>query len=147
MLTAATFTSQQPAGQTWILADGRSIAGLNLAYENLTQSSTIPNLLGAFVRGKNNGRNDGNQNPDGELALGQFTADRFKSHDHGGGAHTHATSTQNGAAVQFGGLVVRIPGTGSFESATTSSGTIINLQGGSETSPKSVTLNPFIRVN
>lgn len=147
MLNASTFSSQQPAGQTWILADGRSIAGLNLAFENLTQSSTIPNLLGVFVRGKNNGRSDGNQNPDGDLALGQFTADRFQNHDHGGGAHTHSTSTQNGAAVQFGGLIVRIPGTGTFGSDTTSSGAIINAQGGPETSPKSVTLNPFIRVN
>ena len=147
MLNAATFSSQQPAGQTWILADGRSIAGLNLAYETLTQSATIPNLCGVFVRGKNNGRNDGNQNPDGELVLGQFTADRFQSHDHGGGAHTHNTSTQNGAAPDFGGIIVRIPGAGTFNSATDSSGAIINAQGGTETSPKSVTMNPFIRVN
>jgi hypothetical protein len=147
MLDAATFSAQQSPGETWVLADGRSIAGLNLSYENLTHSSVLPNLLGVFIRGKNNGRNDGNQNPDGELAVGQFTADRFLSHNHGGGAHTHATSTQNGAAVQFGGLIVRIPSTGTFNSDTTSSGIIIATQGGPETSPKSVTLNPFIRVN
>lgn len=147
MLTAATFSSQQSPGETWILADGRSIAGLNLAYETLTLSSTVPNLLGVFVRGKNNGRSDGNQNPDGDLLLGQYMTDRFASHSHGGGNHSHNTSTQNGAAVQFGGLIVRIPGVGSFNSATDSSGTIITAQGGAETSPKSVTLNPFIRVN
>ena len=147
MLDAATFSAQQNVGETWILADGRSIAGLNLAYETLTRTSVVPNLLGVFIRGKNNGRNDGLQNPDGELALGQATADRFQSHNHGGGDHTHATSTQNGAAVQFGGLIVRIPGTGTFDSATTTSGPIITMQGGPETSPKSVTLNPFIRVN
>jgi hypothetical protein len=147
MLNAATFSSQQAAGQTWILADGRSIAGLNLSYETLTSSSAIPNLLGVFVRGKNNGRSDGNQNPDGDLPLGQFTADRFQSHDHGGGNHSHNTSTQNGAAPDFGGIIVRIPGSGTFDSATSSSGAIINAQGGAETSPKSVTMNPFIRVN
>jgi hypothetical protein len=147
MLDATTFSSQQNPGETWILADGRSIAGLNLAYETLTMSSTIPNILGVFIRGKNNGRSDGNQNPDGDLALGTFTADRFASHDHGGGAHTHNTSTQNGAAVDFGGLIVRIPGAGTFNSATDSSGTIINADGGAETSPKDVTMNPFIRVN
>jgi hypothetical protein len=147
MLDGVTFSTQQPAGQTWILADGRSIAGLNLSYETLTRTVIIPNLLGVFIRGKNNGRNDGNQNPDGDLALGQFTADRFQSHDHGGGSHSHNTSTQNGAAPQFGGLIVRIPGSGTFDSATSSSGAIINAQGGAETSPKSVTMNPFIRVN
>ena len=147
MLDATTFSAQQNPGETWILADGRSIAGLGLRYETLTASASIPNLLGVFVRGKNNGRSDGSQNPDGDLALGTFTTDRFASHNHGGGSHTHSTSTQNGAAPQFGGLVVRIPGAGTFDSATDSSGTIIATQGGPETSPKNVTLNPFIRVN
>ena len=147
MLDATTFTSQQSPGETWYLADGRSIAGLGLKYETLTSSASIPNLLGVFLRGKNNGRSDGNQNPDGDLALGTFTTDRFASHNHGGGNHSHNTSTQNGAAPDFGGLIVRIPGAGTFNSATDASGTIIATQGGSETSPKNVTLNPFIRVN
>jgi hypothetical protein len=147
MLDQPTFQSQVNSGETWLLADGRSIAGLNLKFETLTHASNIPNLLGVFIRGKNNGRSDGFQNPDGELALGQVTADRFASHDHGGGNHSHNTSTQNGAAPDFGGIIVRIPSFGTFDSATSSSGAIINAQGGAETSPKSVTLNPFIRVN
>jgi len=80
MLDEGTFQAQIGAGETWVLANGRSLAGQGTAYEHVTHSTVIPNLLGVYVRGKNNGRNDGFQNPDGDLPLGQVTADKFRGH-------------------------------------------------------------------
>lgn len=60
LLTEAQFQAQFGSG--WILADGRSVLGSK--YETITGRSSIPDLRGVVLRGKNNGRNDGGQNPD-----------------------------------------------------------------------------------
>lgn len=68
MLTEAQFQSLN--GTAWILADGRSVTGSK--YATVTGFTTVPNLRGVHLRGKNNGRADGNQDSAGERALGAF---------------------------------------------------------------------------
>jgi hypothetical protein len=95
-LTEAQFQTEHDS--TWILCDGRSIVGTHLA--SVTGWINVPDLRGQFLRGKNNGRSDGNQDPDGEKNLGQFTNDKYRSHDHTTPIHTHsfsATTSSNGA--------------------------------------------------
>jgi hypothetical protein len=123
MLTEAQFQSLRSAD--WVLADGQNVAGST--YAGLV-AATVPDARGQFLRGKNNGRVDGKQNPDGELALGTYQADEFDSHTHdiGGGF---------GASAAFGTLA------GSTANATSSS------TGGNETRSKNITVNVFIRIN
>ena len=117
---------------------------LRFAYQTVTGNSTIPDLRGIFIRGSNNGgsaagtRADGNQNPDGTLSPGTFTA--YKT-----GAHVHDLKNYvDGAQAQFGGYVVVAQSASSPALGTTANtGTGI----GNETAPSNVTINYFIRIN
>lgn len=132
----------------WILADGRNVAGST--YNTVTGNTTVPDLRAVFVRGKDNGRG---LNPDGNLALGTFTAAKFASHTHGvtDPGHSHGLTQPRGCSDPGGGNQAP-PSDGAFSinpiavaSATT--GVTVNSTGGNDTSPMSVTLNYFIRIN
>lgn len=120
-----TFISNCPTGT--ILADGATLD--RSSFQELfnvfdcsvgcpsSVTFKIPDLRGMFLRSKNNGRADGNQNPDGDLALGVVQQDAFKSHTHtvvdpghdhtitdpghnhtiNDPGHSHAQATSNGA--------------------------------------------------
>ena len=159
MLTESQLQTEigSPSPPSWILSDGRDVTGSR--YALVTGFTTIPDLRGITVRGKNNGRSDGNQNPDGDLALGTYTVDRFGSHNHGFSDPGHMHNTvYNGLglppllrnnAYASGGGVSETDATGSNAIVTTSSGTGISFstQGGGDTSPKNITMNWFIRIN
>ena len=132
MLTEAQF--QELHGQTWVLMDGRSVTGSD--YESITGESTIPDARGQFLRGKNNGRNDGNENPDGDLDLGTYQADEFKS-------HTHLSSGNFGPFGSEGSYSTN----GLFANATTSAIARTSSTGGNESRPKNITINYFIKIN
>ncbi|CAG8456515.1 44426_t:CDS:2 [Gigaspora margarita] len=70
---------QELYGKEWILMDGSSIFGSDL--EKKFGWTSVSDLRGLFLRCKNNGRNDGLENPSGELALGQYHKDNLKSHN------------------------------------------------------------------
>lgn len=128
MLTLAQFQAQYGTG--WVIADGTSCTGT--AYASMTGATTLPDARGVVIRGKNNGRADGKQNPDGELALGTFQTDQFASHSHSfglgdGSAGGFFNDAANGQTNPF--------------TCTTSA------NGGNETRMKSITGNIFIRVN
>lgn len=155
MLTEAQFQAQtgSPSPATWILCDGRSIAGS--LFQSVTGNTNVPDLRGIMIRGKNNGRADGNQNPDGDLPLGSFTSDRFAVHNHNffDPGHTHAMNPDFGnAGTNYGAGAARQAyaqtpfGTGQVTASSTS-GVIVQYQGGNDTAPKNVTLNWFIRIN
>lgn len=130
-LTEVQFQSQlgNPSPATWVLADGRDITGSDLNL--LTGQTEAFDLRGIFVRGKNNGRSDGDQNPDGDLAIGTYTADKLASHLH---------QIRQGQTGFLGG--------GSFLPTTNPAGfQNSELTGENETAPKNVTLNYFIRIN
>lgn len=152
VLTEAQFQAQigNPSPATWILADGRNISGSLLAI--ITGFSSAPDLRGITTRGKNNGRSDGNQNPDGELAIGTYTASRFTSHNHGvtDPAHDHNFGIgKNGSDNQSSSPPYgSANGTsGSWTTATHTTGITINNTGGNDTAPANVTVNIFIRIN
>lgn len=165
MLTEAQF--QAANGTNWVLADGRDVTGS--VYASTTGGTNIPDLRGVVLRGKNNGRSDGFQNPVGDSTLGTYQGDQFLSHDHGGGAHTHSTQyaiTRNdsGSYHAAGGVIGHImrydgigggefggnrvwPGEGQI-STNGASTTVISPNGGaSETRMRNVTVNHFIKIN
>jgi len=131
MLTESEFQSLYGTG--WVLADGRSVTGSR--YAAIKSTTTVPDMRGVFLRGKNNGRADGNQNPDGELAIGSYQADEIKGHAHSVNYLTGAAL--NGGTFNFNATNVNT----STGSASTSSA------GGNESRPKNVTVNNFIRIN
>ena len=85
-----------------------------------------------FLRGSNEGRADGQQNPDGELTLGSYQTDYSDSHVHNisgfGTAQLYNTGFQWGTNIQAGS---RIP----------------TATGGNETRSRKVTVNYFLRTN
>lgn len=126
MLTEEQFVKENGAG--WVLADGRSVAGSK--YATLIGAS-IPDLRGQFLRGKNNGRSDGQENPDGDIALGSQTTDKFKSHNH---QIKHWVNDLTGGG--------RIGGSADFSNNFFPT----ESTGGNETAPKNVTVNFFIKI-
>jgi hypothetical protein len=129
MLTEVQFQSLN--GNSWVLANGRDISGSR--YASITGSATIPDLRGVVLRGKNNGRSDGNQNPDGDLALGQYQGDANGSHDHARALVSIGGGSSQGPA--FGG-------NGNFGYGNTTVAT-----GGNETRARNITVNTFIKIN
>ncbi len=147
VLTEAQFQSLH--GTTWVLMRGQSITGSSLATE--FGLATLPDARGVFIRGKNNGRADGNQNPDGDVALGTVQADGFGSHNHGGGNHNHQAGTGTwdtnanvDAANRFPDFANSGPSPNSF---VQNSGTIISTEGANETRMKNITANIFVKIN
>lgn len=144
LLTEAEF--QSIFGTGWVLARGQSVSGSK--YTSLTGVSSVPDLRGQFLRGKNNGRSDGNQDPGGERNLrdGVIQQDQYQGHTHSTG------STISGAG---GGLVyLQPPGLSNNQvSGYVTKGNFADEVGngtprtGNETRPRNVTVNYFIRIN
>lgn len=149
-------------GSAWVLCDGRNIVG-SLLWE-LTGLTVIPDVRGCSIRGKNNGRSDGLQNPNGELALGIFDGHARKSHGHSidssSGAHPHRTllyaddvaNSGTGAELMdndAGGSTSNdywYTDTGSSSYDGRHSHTV-NNDGGNEDRASNVTTNFFMKVN
>lgn len=162
-LTEAQF--QEINGTSWILMDGRNIAGSALA--TLTGVTNIEDARGLVLRGKNNGRVDGNQNPDGDLAIGTFQ--NFKTSGSGlsgtavsNGNHAHGSGI--GSDASHGDPYGYLPGapTGTFRYSGVTSGAkpmpytqttgahthSVSLSGGgNETAMRNLTINTFIKIN
>lgn len=141
-----------PSKPRFILADGRDVTGY--AYVAVTGSSTVPDLRGIFLRGKNNGRSDGNQNPAGDLAIGTLSSGTVGPHSHTYGARggNGASSgilpqgAQDVSAGANGGIVINtLPATSGSPASTELIGT--SNSSGAQTQPTNVTINIFIRVN
>jgi hypothetical protein len=128
MLTEALFQSENDT--TWIIADGQDVTGSD--YHTLTGETTIPDTRGTFLRGKNNGRVDGKQNPDGDLPLGTYQVDDFFSHDH---SVSSSSFTGGGAQAAIASNNVGYPAH------------ITGMTGGNETRPRNITVNIFIKIN
>ena len=160
MLSEAAF--QTKYGTQWILSDGRSIVGSE--WETITGDTNVPDMRGQYLRGKNNGRADGQENPDGELGLGSQTGHKTST---GGltvpstGAHQHISSVQiNVPAHRYGNSGVNNTPIHPAEPGNTAEGLerlpLTNsagahshsLAGGSnETAAKNITINYFVKIN
>jgi len=133
LLTESQFQSQNGTG--WVLSDGRDVTGS--AFHALTGNTVIPDARGVALRGKNNGRADGNQNPDGDLAIGAFQGDSVQPHNHyydftNGGVGAPNTAMLTGSIGDINGTVV-IKSTGP------------NI--GTETRMRNITVNYFVKIN
>jgi hypothetical protein len=119
----------------WTLADGKMVSGTT--YAALTANAPIPDLRGLFLRGKNNKRSDGRENPDGDLALGQFQNDQFQDH-----VHQFNRGGDGGSETTYALTGTRNTGDPRGETNYITSG-----QHGTETRPRSATVNYYIRIN
>jgi hypothetical protein len=63
-------------GTGWVLMDGRDVTGSQ--YAEITGETTLPDARGVFLRSKNNGRADGNEDQDGERTLGSIQNDKTR---------------------------------------------------------------------
>ncbi len=127
--------------------------------DGMLNTVNLPDLRGMFLRGVNGARNDGKQDPDGgardsmllngtgvDNHVGSYQNDVFKSHNHGGGNHTHPFPNE---------VFVWAPGSGTNdigESNTDTishpmpnSGVIINTEGGNETRPRNAYIHYIIK--
>jgi hypothetical protein len=130
MLTEAQY--QGLYGTGWILMDGRSCVGS--AYAAVSGATTVPDARGMVLRGKNNGRSDGSQNPDGDSALGAFQDHAFASHQH---SYADGENTGGPNNTDSGGSISR------YNVNNKSTG----FTGGNETRMRNITVNHFIRIN
>lgn len=149
MLTEAQFQAQlgNPNPSTWILADGRNVAGSQ--YSQVTSHSLAPDLRGILIRGQ------AGVNPDGTLALGTYETDEFVSHNHNFNdpGHVHGFNQ----AVNFLTLYQSGPTLSAFDQSgfsgvglalvNHSTGITFNSNGGNENRPRNVTVNRMIRIN
>lgn len=117
-------------GKSWVLMDGRNVAGSS--YAAITGNNIIPDARGLFLRGKNNGSS---RNPDGDIALGTYTADKYASHSHG-----VSWSGANGTTLSGSNVARGDSASGTFSNS-------VNASGGNETASKSMTVNIFIKIN
>lgn len=131
MLTEAQFQGQ--TSTAWVLADGRDCTGS--AYATLTGNTSVPDLRGVFVRGKNGARSTAVGNSGGDKALGTYELDQFASHLH---AYTYRIPN-GGSGANIGGN--DDDGLDTITNNTNATGT------GTETRPRSVTMNKFFRIN
>lgn len=129
MLTEEQFLLENGAG--WVLADGRSVAGTK--YAAITGNSTIPDMRGQFLRGKNNNRSDGNQDKGGERALGNSQLDQVGPISGKGGNFSIYSASGNQAA----GFEI-------FNGAWQQYAYTHNAA--NETRPKNVVVNIFIKI-
>lgn len=140
MLTTAQFQSEM--GSNWVLADGSSCTGTK--YASVTGATALPDMRGRFLRGKSHA--SGN-NPDGDLSLGTYTADKVGSHVH---QQTTGISSPQPARYQLsGGGGAAQPGIARTDTPSGNPTLPLETQAnsGNETSPRSITVNIFIRVN
>jgi hypothetical protein len=129
MLTEAQF--QAEVDTTWILADGRDVTGSD--FSTVTGFTIVPDARGQFLRGLNNGRTDGKENPDGGTLLGiqQDSENKAHSHNISGGTATQPVFTGGNTSNTTGGG-------GNIGTGST---------GGAESRPTNVSVNIFIKIN
>jgi len=164
MLDETTFQAQNtdPSPARWILADGRDVTGSK--YASLV-ASTVPDLRGVFLRGKNYGRSTGSGDPSGDLPVGHYEGDVFKSHNHAinDPSHTHIVNDPGHSHLYNGGgnhagIGPTTAGNNTNLVPTSIETTGVNLQtaltgitilntGSAETAPRAVVVNAFIRIN
>lgn len=142
ILTLSQFQAEN--GDCWKLMDGSSLASTDLGV--LTGMTNSPDARGNFLRMANNGRVDGNQNPNNNN-LGEFQSDAFQAHRHNwhlgqGGGPTNPFGTIYGANVASYNYNTLQNNVG--EAIASTQGT---PRTSAETRPKNITVNFFIKIN
>jgi len=125
-----------PGDSTWVLADGTPDVD-DVGYRLDYLSGDTPDLRGVFLRGLNEGRTDGMQDPEGTgRTAGTSQADQFKSHEHR--AHwSNAPPVSGGVWYDIWSFYGPLP---------YSTCPAMEAAGGSETRPKNVAVYYYVKV-
>jgi hypothetical protein len=141
MLTESQF--QALNGTSWILADGRSVAGSK--YATVTGLTIAPDARGLVLRGKNNGRSTATGDPT-ERVLGSYQGDGYRAHSH----PNQFGDSMLGKRIIVDGISL---GTSVAVSGGPQSGQMANMGAGdvganaSETRMRNLAVNIFIKIN
>lgn len=128
-----------------LLADGGTFSATTYPYLYSYYGNSnvkVSDSRGQFPRYKNNSRNDGKQDPDGERTLGSYQADDFKSHYHkqtlGQGVNTGKRWQDNGYyyGQSYGNWIASLP---YYDTLCLTENT-----GGNETRPKNICFVRYI---
>ena len=126
-----------PEKSRWVLADARNDISRSKLSRIVGKSKT-PDLRGMFLRGANDGRSDGLQDPEGDRDPGNYQPDSVKRHSHERPADVWDSGARNGTPVGGGGLgfsyTAPFPRTGEYGESD-------------ETRPKNVAVFFYIKVN
>ncbi len=117
----------------WALADGQKDI-TNSRYGQLTGNRTPPDLRGMFLRGMNEGRNDGMQDPQDGRKAGQPQADMLGQHHHIVGSRWETPGSQNYKFTEDKG-------------STKPDNYSTKDEGGAETRPRNVAVYFYIKIN
>ena len=152
-LDEATF--QAKTSVNWVLVDNRSIVGT--AMQALTGLATMPDMRGVTPRGRNVSRSTSTGNSSGDLAVGTYEGSRVGPHSHTvtDPGHSHTFGTQGNTPQNAGGTHPPPNGDGGGTAGgwgTSGGYTGLSIDGSGsgvtpESSPRSVTLNFFVRIN
>ena len=146
ILSVANFTRLY--GKGWVLMDGRNIEHTDLYRERLWDSVNLPDARGVFLRSRNYDRDPGTGNSASDLPVGSYQNDGFMQHQH----TMHST---NRIFVSIPRSIAELPTGlergGYFGDDDMSGVSRLNdfdtqSTGGSETQPRSITVNTFIKV-
>ncbi len=133
---------QRVNGAGWVLMAGQAKTALSIgatepsAFDYLTTTDNtsldfLPDGRGIFLRGKNNLRADGAQNPDGEKLIGAYQADELKSHSHTYSSPDYSVWWRGGSSDAGSGAPY---------------GKMSGAAGGNETRSKNITVNTFVKI-
>ena len=135
-------------GKEWELMQGQDIPD-DSELLPLWGQSKVPDSRGVFLRCSNERRSKETGNPDGDLRVGMYQADTFKTHDHGGGDHSHTVGfNADGGRNNHGDCKDTVTSWHERKHGfhTSSSGKIIKPEGGDETRPRCITINAFVKM-
>jgi hypothetical protein len=127
-------------GNDWVLADGRDVTGST--YHAITGATSVPDMRGQFLRGLDT---NGSVDPGGaSRSVGDAQVDAFQG-------HWHISSSSSGTP----GAPYNVPQAGTnpssgetyFSRDAVSDGTHGSPRISSETRPKNITVNFFIKIN
>jgi microcystin-dependent protein len=133
-IIVAFYGKDAPIG--WMLCDGSTIP---IEYETLRKlvGNKVPDLRGTFLRGSNNGRNDGRGDVDISRSLGSYQNDTFSS-------HRHIIKLQGASGNNA--FVNRNAAWGYDDWHGTESSADTTEQGGEETRPRNIAVNFIIKI-
>lgn len=122
------------APRGWMMCDGSTIP---VEFKNLRKvcGNNVPDYRGMFLRGLNNNRNDGREDPNGKnRKIGSFQGDQFRAHDHTFERFEHPT-------IVGSGLIK----TGITSSSVDRKHPLTGETGGDETRPRNIAVNWIIK--
>lgn len=130
-------------GPEWELMKGQDVPA-DSELRHLWGQSNLPDARGVFLRCANHGRDKGTGNPEGDIKVGEHQGDQVIKHSHGAGAGCyffesvpkavshHKSGFPPGPAFDDGNGISRIADTA--------------VAGGSETRPRNITVNAYIKI-